>query len=100
MTHLEILDKLCESIGTTLERGSAPYIYSAAIYDTWSVGTDLEKNLIDRLVKFWACELENAMTDGYKNTRHAQNAQTITNTLLKVANVRMLTIRDCVLPLI
>ena len=70
MEHLEILDKLCECISDTFEKDLPLYMYSAAIYDVWSKGSELEKNLIDRLVKLWAGELENKMREGYKATRH------------------------------
>lgn len=73
MDHLGIVEKLCERISDTMENGNALYIYSAAIYDIWSVGSELEKNLIARIVKLWTELFEYNMIEGYKNTRYNES---------------------------
>lgn len=71
MEQLAILEKICNNLLDSLERGTATYIFAAAIYDTWwHKGTELEKNLAKRLVSLWEPELEVGMVEAYKKTKY------------------------------
>jgi hypothetical protein len=74
MNHLEVLEKIIDNLADSLEYGTATYIYSAAIYDSWSNGSDLEKNMAGRLVTMWIDELDNIMT----NTYHSESLKDAT----------------------
>ena len=71
MAHLDIVERICKSNDWLYydNEETAMYIYTAAIYDTWSVGTDLEKNLADRLVRLWSDELAQYMSTSYSATK-------------------------------
>ena len=70
MEQLAILEKICNNLLDSLERGTATYIFAAAIYDTWWGGCELEKNLAQRLVSLWEGELEVQMVEAYKKTKY------------------------------
>lgn len=70
MDHLAILEKLTENNSDILVRGSALYIYSAAIYDTWSTGSELEKNLINRLLPTWTEDFLHRFDESYRHTKY------------------------------
>ncbi len=71
MAHLEIVERICKSNDWIYydNEDMAMYIYSAAIYDTWSVGTELEKNLAERLAQFWSDTLAQYMSTSYSATK-------------------------------
>jgi hypothetical protein len=75
--HLEILEKICESNAwITCEydddgRYKAMYIYTSGIYNTWSNGSELEKQLANNLVTEWQGELEYRMRMAYSDTKHS-----------------------------
>lgn len=54
MEQLAIVEKICESGSDVRSIGYPMYMFSAAIYDTWIVGSELEKNLIERFVEDWS----------------------------------------------
>ena len=71
MDHFEIVEKLHEQTWDIIhDTRSSSYMISAAIYDTWSVGTELEKNLASRLVQSWSDVLECDMNEAFKDTRY------------------------------
>lgn len=45
-------------------------MYSGAIYDVWSVGTELERNLSSRLEVEWSNHLESMLGEAYRNTKY------------------------------
>ncbi len=63
--HLTILQKLHDSVHDILIHTTATHTYAAAIYDTWSQGTELEKNLANRLVDKWHKIMLKQLTDDY-----------------------------------
>ena len=76
--HLQILEKICESNAwITCEyddddgRYKAMYIYTSGIYNTWSTGSELEKQFADNLVTEWQDELEYRMRMAYGDTKHS-----------------------------
>lgn len=64
--HLTILQKLHDSVHDILIHTTATHTYAAAIYDTWSQGTELEKNLANRLVDRWHKVLLGVLTIDYR----------------------------------
>ena len=65
MEQLAIVEKICES-GSDVRNPSSPmYMFSAAIYDTWIVGSELEKNLIERFVEDWSIQFIQHMKKVY-----------------------------------
>jgi hypothetical protein len=73
MEHLAILEKICDNIFDSMESGTPIYIFSAAIYDTWYHGTELEQNLAKRLVGIWMNELNGRVDDAYRETKYQEN---------------------------
>jgi hypothetical protein len=73
MEHLTILEKIITNISDTLEHRSSIYIFAAAIYDTWFVGTEFEQNLAKRLVSVWENELNRQVEEGYRRTKYLEN---------------------------
>ncbi len=69
MDHFSILQKICDNITDSLNPGTAAYIYAAAIYDSWVVGTDIEKNIANRLVELWHTELVRKMNDAFSQEK-------------------------------
>lgn len=75
--HLAILEKICESNAwITCEydddgRYKAMYIYTSGIYNTWSNGSELEKQLAHDLVDVWQDEIEYRMRMAYSDTKHS-----------------------------
>ena len=69
MEQLQIIEKLFDNFTDTLNVDHPKYMYSGAIYDVWSVGTDLERNLACRLQVEWAFHLENLLKGAYPYTR-------------------------------
>ncbi len=63
--HFSVLQKICENITDSIKPGTAAYIYAAAVYDSWVVGSDLEKNIVNRLVEQWHNALVREMNDTY-----------------------------------
>ena len=45
MEHLAILEKIYDNFDDTFDTEKSIYIFAGAIYDTWSYGNELEKNL-------------------------------------------------------
>jgi len=70
MEQLQVIEKLFESFTDTLDVDHPKYMYSGAIYDVWSVGTELERNLATRLKVEWATHLDNILKESYRNTRY------------------------------
>ena len=70
MDQLQVIEKLFETFSNTLDREHHMYLYSAAIFDVWSVGTDLEKNLSHRLVVEWSTHLWGMLNDAYRKTKY------------------------------
>jgi hypothetical protein len=54
MEQLAIVEKIYESGSDVRDTSTPMYIFSAAIYDTWISGSELEKNLIERFVEDWS----------------------------------------------
>lgn len=54
MEQLAIVEKIYESGSDVRDLSTPMYMFSAAIYDTWASGSDLEKNLIERFVEDWS----------------------------------------------
>lgn len=74
--HLSIVQKICESdswINNSDPCDVAMYIYSSAIYETWIEGSELEKNLANKLVKKWIDEIRYIMQEDYARTKHEPN---------------------------
>ena len=69
MEQLQVIEKLFDRFTDTLDVNHPKYMYSGAIYDVWSVGTELERNLATRLQVEWASHLENLLKDAYPYTR-------------------------------
>jgi hypothetical protein len=63
--HLAILEKMCENIDQLLEPNTPQYLYSAAVAQSWGLGTELEKNLyhtfIQRINKALISDLNSIM---------------------------------------
>lgn len=73
MEHFTILEKICNNLPNSLEPGTTIYIFSAAIYDTWSNGTELEQNIAKKLITLWQSHLTITLTENYKKTKHHKN---------------------------
>jgi hypothetical protein len=54
MEQLAIIEKIYESGSDVRDTSTPMYIFSAAIYDIWISGSELEKNLIERFVEDWS----------------------------------------------
>lgn len=70
MEQLQVIEKLFDTFADTMDVDHPKYMYSGAIYDVWSVGTELERNLATRLQVEWANQLEHTLNDAYRKTRY------------------------------
>jgi hypothetical protein len=74
MEQLSILEKICDNITNSLEPGTAIYIFTAAIYDSWWCnGNKLDENLAKRLISLWEVELTGKMYNAYRSTKYQEN---------------------------
>ena len=73
MEQLAILEKICDNMSSSMVPGTAMYIFTASIYDTWSNGNELEKNLARRLVGLWEKEFTGIINECYKKTKYQEN---------------------------
>jgi hypothetical protein len=73
MEYLPILEKICDNAANSITAGTHIYIFAAAIYDTWSMGNELEKNMANRLMLFWKTRLENKLKWEYGCTHSHPN---------------------------
>jgi hypothetical protein len=73
MEHLAILEKICDNFNDTLDIGKPIYIFAAAIYDTWSNGNELEKNLVKRLQDKWRLCLVKKLDNDVKGPDEVDN---------------------------
>lgn len=65
-----IFEKLFNESCDCLVVGDYMYDYSIAICKTWSNGSDLEKNLIERLIIKWYNDLEYKLFTSYSAIKH------------------------------
>lgn len=86
--HLEILNKIFLDTEATLWPTRPMYTFTAAVYDTWHAGTELEKNLAARLTDKWKVILNGEMECSWSAARKRDQTPSSCNSLKPFATTR------------